>query len=222
MTIYAYSWEKEILSRVPGVTRPALNTAVIDACQRFCEDTELYIQNLTAIDVAEDDRDYTLSAPTNTAFVNVLSVKYKENGADDDQFSDLSPMSEDEWQRYCGGPWRYNEADVPSKFWVDESFILYLYPIPTKASTGGLLVEVALKPSDSAAILPDFLYNNWRNDIAWGAIAYLLSMQGMSWYDPEASLVYESRFTQGLGKGKIKRITGRTRYQHRIRIPFFA
>lgn len=222
MTTYPYDWEREIMPRVHGVTRPALVMAVIDACQRFCEETELYSQELTAINVAEDDRDYTLSAPSNAAFVRVLNVKYKTDGADNDEFVDLDLLSVDEWQRCNKGSWKYHEAEVPTKYWVDESFILYLDFIPTEASTGGLLVEAALKPSDAAATVADFFLTNWRKIIGFGAIAYLLSMRGMTWYDPKAALEYEMRFMKGMGKGKIKRITGRTRYEHRLKIPFFA
>jgi predicted acetyltransferase len=222
MTTALSDFEREITPFIHGVPRPSVERAVLDAVQKFCNDTLLYSQELTAITVVADTANYTLSAPADTKFVRVMNVKYKTNGADNDEFYDLREMSDFEYQQYRHGPWKYHEAETPSKFWVTEAFVLYLYPIPTEGSTSGLLVEAALKPDDEPTTVPDFLLINWRKEIGRGALAHLFAQKAQSWYDPKSALEYEARFKRDIGTARWVRITGKTMLQPKIRIPFFA
>jgi hypothetical protein len=215
-------FEREITPFIHGVPRPSLERAVLDAIQRFCQLTLLYSQELTAITVIADTANYTLSEVSDTKFVRVLSVKYKEHGADNDEYYDMQEMSDFQWQQCKKGAWKYHEAETPSKFWVTEAFVLYLYPIPTEGSTSGLLVEVALKPDDAPTTVPDFLLTNWRKEIGRGALAYLFSQVAQPWFNPEAALEFEARFTKDVGRARWDKVTSKGMFQPKIRIPFFA
>ena len=222
MTTVLSDFEREITPYIHGVPRPSVERAVLDAIQKFCTDTLLYSQELTAITVSADTANYTLSEVADTKFVRVLNVKYKEDDADDDEYTDLREMSDFQKQQYRNGAWKYHEAESPTHFWVTEAFVLYLYPIPTEESTSGLLVEVALKPDDAPTTVPDFLLTNWRKEIGRGALAHLFSQKAQSWYDPQAALEFEARFRRDIGNARWQRINGKNMTQPHIRVPFFA
>ena len=189
MTVALTSWEPYILPNIPAVPDPALQRAVRDAAIDFCRDTLIWKEWLDRISIAASDDEYTLALPTALAVYgdieSVYQVYFKETGADDDQFTLLTPTTENEME--TGGAWMFQTAPQPSKYYVpaSEPSLLYLYPIPTVVATSGLLVRVYCVPLQTATVLPDFLYNGYQNAIKCGALSKLFGIRGMPWYDPK-------------------------------------
>jgi hypothetical protein len=215
-------FERDLTPYVSGLDRPSLIRAVMDATREFCRRTHIYSVTLTAINVVASDRDYTLTPPTGMEFLNIETVSYKTDGTTADQFRPLVPISTREYQFLAGSDWKNDEASEPDKFWVDEGFILYLKPIPTVASTGGLLVEAAIRPDDDAVTVPAFLVDNWRSAIKYGALAYLFSQGAMPWFDGKGALAYAQLFERQVGDAVWRKLTGPTLVHPRIEIPNFG
>jgi len=220
-------WSSEILPDIPNAPSPAIVMAARDACIRFCEQTHLWTLTLDPIDVDEDEPDYTLTIPT-TDYGKLIGVPkdgvfYKEDEADDDQYRQLTCMSEELTNRDEKHAWKYEEAPSPAKFWVDNiDKKLHLRPIPTEDSEDGLLVTVIVKPIITATTVADFLYDDYRREIGSGALSYLYRMRKMPWYDKEHYSLHEAAFLNACGDAKINKLTGGTNMPLSLKMPFFA
>lgn len=222
------AWSPEILTDVMGVPIPALKLAVRNACIEFCERTLLWTYTLTAIDVEEDTADYTLTVPV-SLYAEIIctdKVMYKEDGEDDDQFTTLWPISEN--QSDLGGDagssdaWKYETASGPTHHWMDiVDKQLHLWPIPEDASTGGLLVSLCLKPNDTTDTVPDFLRRDFRQVIQYGALSYLFGRKATPWYDAAEQTKNESAFINGCNNAMNKKISGATKRPTRIQMREF-
>ncbi len=221
-------WSSEILPDIPDIPSPAIENAARDACIRFCEQTHLWTLELADISIVADTRTYTLTIPGaqygKLVGVPKDGVLFKENGEDDDQYSQLSVISEELTDRDEKHGWKYEEAPNPSEFWVDniDKSQLHLRPIPTAASTDGLLVTVILKPLLTTTTVSDFLYDDFRREIGYGALSYLYRMRKMPWYDMSHHGLNEGLFLNAIGDAKIKKLTGATNMPLSLKMPFFA
>jgi hypothetical protein len=221
MTIALTSWEPDILTKIPIIPHPAFLKSVRDAAIKFCEKTLPWKEWLTAINIAALDRDYALALPVGPAVYgqidSVRRVLYKEHGAANDQFAPLTPTTEEEMDIDLGVAWQYATASSPSRFLVDEDdpLTLLLYPIPEDASTGGLMVQVYCKPLATATVVPDFLFNRYREGVAWGALAMLFDQKAMPWFDAKMSAYYRDLFDNECDNATVRSVKGAVEKQDR-------
>jgi hypothetical protein len=220
------AWAPEIDPDIPGLPEPALRRAVRNAAIEFCQETLLWTLALDRISIVANDKDYTLTVPVAQygQIVLVDDVKYKANGADDDQFRTLDPISKISENLNTEGSWQYYEATEPSHFYIEEdaNTTLLLYPIPTVASVSGLLVTLTLKPTLAAEVVPDFLYNQHFQTIATGAKSYLFKVKGMPWYDPKEAQRCIFEFRRATNSAKWRKITGATKRPLTVRLRKFV
>lgn len=227
MAIDLTEWEIEVSQNIRGLNVANLEIAVRQACIRFCEQTWLWRHTLAAINVVEDTQDYTLTIPDALSAKLVAvpkdGVSYKEHGESNEQYAPLDCISEELKSEAEGHSWKYEEAPNPSDFWVDNiNKKLHLHPIPTAASTSGLLVDVILRPSSACITVPDFLYDDHKETIKKGALSFLYGQKSRDYYDPKEQLRNEADFLNGVNDAKFARITGKTNKPLSFTIPFFA
>lgn len=217
-------WEAEILPDIPTLPRPALENAVRNACIDFCERTHLWTQDLDRITVAVDTREYTLTEPSGAEIILIDDVKYKQNGADDDQFTTLDPISENQKNLQDSGSWKYRDSATPSGYYAlpDNPTEILLYNIPNVASTEGLLVKVVLRPSRSCTTVEDFIYKSHFKTIGLGAKADLFARKGQAWRDPNMAASFESKFINACNEAMVLKMTGGTKRETRVRMRAFV
>lgn len=220
------AWAPEIDPSIPGLADQALQRAVRNAAMEFCQETLLWTLALDRISIVADDKDYTLTVPPTQygQIVMVDDVKYKTNGADDDQFRTLDPFSKVSENIHSSGDWEWHEATEPGYFYLDENdnTNLNLYPIPTVASVSGLLVTVCLKPTLAATTVPDFLYNQHLETIRLGVLAYLFDIDGMPWSNPQKAIKRRLEFRAKMNSAKWLKVTGATKRPLRVRMGRFV
>lgn len=220
------SWYSELLPFAAGLPVTAVNTAVRDACVEFCQRTHLWRLALDRISVVADTQDYVLTIPSaQYGEIEIIDqVYFKITDADDTQFKELDPISEEQMNNHDSwDAWRFRTGPTPTEFWVDNiDKTLHLLPIPDTAATLGLLVYVILKPTDVAPTVPDFLYRDWKDAITAGALKYLLGNKNTPWYDITESLRAGDTFATKMGAALHKKISGGTKRPSRIQLPFFA
>lgn len=211
------TWFPELSLYVPGLTYPSAEKACRLACRKFAEQTWLYFEDLTAIDVVEDTYSYTLTDPSNTEIVAIDDVKFKEDGADDDQFVSLDPISEVLANQYIGGGWKYYDSNTPTEYWGDVvNKKLWLKPPPDDDSTGGLLVTVVIKPDLTCTTVSDFFYNDYYETIIEGAMEILFAQSAMPWFNMALSKEHGINFRNMINDAKWKRMTGITNRPARV------
>ncbi len=218
-------WKPEILPDIPIVSDPALIVGVRNAARTFCEKTHLWTYKLDRIDIVADQPEYALIIPPalNAELVAVENVKYKQDGFADDQFVFLDPLSERQQDLEDYANWPYRTAPQPRFFLVDiPSGQMRLVEIPTEASTQGLLVKVSLRPTLTATTVPDWIREEYKDTIAYGALADLFLRPGATWAAPQTAALFEEKFASGIGQGNYDQYTGHTNRKMRARNQEFA
>ena len=211
MTEAIASWESKITPYVANLAYPAFVNAVRGAATEFCEKTEIWRETLDRINVVADVGTVTLTVPgaTGGEIVGIGNVKYKEDGATDDQFRNLDPYSKIQETLSSYGSWEFQTSTQPNGYYLGEDkTTLYFYKIPTVASALGLLVEVILKPSKTCTTLPDLLWDNWDQAIAMGARGILLGQNAQPWFNPQLAGVWINAFERKINEGKTVRYHG--------------
>ena len=151
-----------------------ITEAVILALKDFCSRTLLWYSNLARVSIVANTSEYALSH-TSGDIISVSRVLFKETGEDDDQFAVLTPTSKFFEDEHTSGAWEYQTSTTPGRYYIGNDKSLHLIPIPTVASTDGLLIGVYLKPSTDATTVEDFFFDDHQETIAIGAVSKLLS-----------------------------------------------
>ena len=192
-------WRTEVAKYVKFAStyNADVDAEVKEIVRDFCRDTGIWKITLDRITTVADTETYTLTIPTTNGkseTVYVDNVKYKENGAEDTQFRTLEPFTREERDNHENGAWSFHTGSEPYKFYSNVDRQLILYPIPENGSTLGLLVRVTVKPTDDATKCPDFIYIDYKQDIAIGAAKNLMLMPNKPWSDHEQGITYEKRY----------------------------
>jgi hypothetical protein len=205
-----------------------IDAQILRTIRDFCKETWIWRIVLTAIDVVEDDFDYTLTIPDTDgkAELHFIDwVKYKEDGADDDQYAYLDPINieteEVPTSTGISAGYVYGEGASLQVFWVDPDDTLQVRPIPTAAAagTGNMLVKTIVMPDFTATKVPDFIYKDWLELISWGTAARIMRMAAKKWYNPELAEYYSSQYTKARdSEAKQQRWHGKNRTQSHVRI----
>lgn len=218
------SWYPEINGIVPGVPAPVQLKKLRDSVREFCEKTLIWRKTLTEIDIVADTKEYALSY-SGAEIILIEAAAYKgpladDSESDDDQYSPLTPASEEVLDKIIGGAWEFRESTAPSEYYTNtEVDTIYFTEIPTVASTDGLRVKVRLKPDDSATVttVEDIFWKKYKDAITDGAVYRLFKMSAMPWGDPKMSEYHKGLFNQQCDVGKWNRIKAGVKRSLRVR-----
>ena len=219
-------WAPEIASNISDIPTPFWRAAIRGAAIEFCLKTWIWQYTFDAMNVELGVQVYDLTVPADEygEIISLDNMKYKQDGLGDDQYVTLNPTSEIKMDRDHGGNWRFQTAPSPSSYFGDNNDKTHfaLWRIPTEASAEGLIVRVNLKPTATCDTLPDFLFTEHRQDIAFGALAALFNKKGMPWYDPQQAGVNRAYFMAACANAKMAKITGPTKVPMRVRMREFV
>lgn len=205
-------WLQSVSNRVPGATKEIIDDAIRSSARKFCSDTHLYVRQLTAINIVALTPTYTLTAPSDTAIVDVEHVEINDKP--------IGAVSEDLLNK-SNENWRTQESTEPTQIMVDPEKVLRLKQIPTEDITGGLKVWVSLKPNPTTTVIPDFIYDDWFDCVLNGALSKLLKQPNQVWTNIQLGNFYENEYDGEMTKARGKRITGKTSVRLRVQQPPF-
>jgi len=189
---------------------------IIEACRKFCWETGLWREQTEPVNVVAQQADYDLTdnsilllntaTPVNTVgeitlleHIELLQI-------------DLETTSErylDENER----GWRQREESRPRRFIMDRRRILTLVYRPSQAITNGLDLWLTLMPLRSATLLEEFMFNDWRQVIENGTMAFLLEMPGVPWNNADGALFYWNKWDSALEDAYERKAAGYTDHQ---------
>lgn len=198
-----------LLPYLTGCPQPMALQALVDSAISFCEDSLVLRQRLdrqlTALGQAEFD--IGVAAPqTVTRILKVWldGVEIYGAAADTVNDPDITPARPRAF---------YTRPD-------DTGLIAVLYPVPDRAYT--LDVEVALKPTRSAASLHSDLFETWLDSIVAGAKARLMVIPDEPFSDPVAAQFYARQAAHMAKKARTESALGRVRGSLSIKPRMFA
>jgi hypothetical protein len=137
--------------------------------------------------------DYVRLEPTAENEMDTQNMNWRSRGGSYGRATDscASSCSNSDYDR----SWRTHGAE-PTYFLPDTETIQLSWR-PVEAVTDGLRIKAVLQPTQSAATVPDFLYNDWQNVIRDGALGELYAMVNEPWGDIRMAGLYEGRFQDG-------------------------
>lgn len=142
---------------------------VKDVIRDICERTDIWQEELDAIDVTADTASYTLSVPYDAVIRSVVSVTLDDIELDASQ---------------------YTISDL-------RTLVLEDSVTPTADSTGALVVVVALLPTANSLDFPEWFIERYRDTIIAGVTTRLKGMANRPWSDPQGAYDALRRYNDG-------------------------
>lgn len=193
----------------PGVPDPTAFKNIRLAAIEFCERTRLWKY--------EDEFDVLAATPTSDITTPAGSILHDIevvlfNG------KELLPKATRDLDRLEPG-WRTGDlgSGLPKYFTQIDQSTLRVVPV----MDGTVYLCARLKPAQDATEIPDFIANEYREVIAWGALSRLLTIPGQSYTSPELGQFYAQKFSEKLDRLSTKGTTGQQNAPKRSRARFF-
>ncbi len=181
--------------------------ATIKAANKFCTQTLIWQEEFPVV-VAHPGDYIRAPIPDWASIVKYMYVSYnglKLNSTTRDAV--LSANSIDVG-RLQGTPQVYYQASADS-----------IRLVPASEKHGEVRMVIALTPSLSSDKVPSILFDRYFEAITNGALADIKQIQGQSYSDPQAAIVYKELFAQGVREAKneavrtLGRNAGRVNFQ---------
>lgn len=109
---------------------------------------------------------------------------------------------DDDWFSRTGPTWNM-QSPTGWKIYVDNLETLSIAPLPAVAGQA-VTGTVSFAPTNDATTLPSFLFAEWRNELAAGAVAMLSEQAGKPWADPMVAKYSRDCFEKGILKAATK------------------
>lgn len=208
-----------LLPHVPACSEPYAIQALRSACIEFCSKTLLF-QEVSAYSSVAGVADIELDIPTGAVLSKVLSVMWKRKELDAvtvETVRDPAALR----GSFTGVT---AEQQDPRVFFqkTPAAAEISLYPIPPASEAGVITVKAAFTPSRVASAVPDFLFEDWVEEIAAGAAVRLMLTPEQPFTNPAMAGVHKQMFDGGLRSAVVQARHGQVVAASRVRLVPFA
>lgn len=176
------------------VTEGAIRRAAIE----FCARSRIWVNFPALIPVVAYTPSYILAAPAGASVSAVLSA------ALDGEPLDPAAIA---WLNSNVPTWRTTPSE-PLYFTQIDTETVILAPVPVANSATGLVLTVALQPTEASSDIPAWIVNQYGRHIADGAISILMLMAGKPWTDLANGANRRAIFEDQIGKARNDADTG--------------
>jgi len=203
-----------VMPHVPGCTvnmaLHEIKSTIID----FCEKSLVLQETLDPITVIRNTQDYDLEPPKNRVVVKILNGWYKDKR--------LTPKGTDE----ISDPSVYSSviSDVdpsrgdPKIVTQKDPRTFTLYPAPEESVTNAVTLRVSLKPSRGTDSIDDFIYEDYAETIAHGAIARLALSPDKPYYSEKLAVAREALYRSGLNVARDRALKSFVRANKQVKL----
>ena len=199
-----------VLPHLPGCSLPLVTQCIRDAAITFCETTDAIRQPLDPLQMRQGVSTYTLEAPSQQQVVRVLQAQINSRALR------LAPID--------AAPMLTGQTGEPSLLHVtrtDGEMELVLTPTPDKDSDH-LLLQVSLRPTRSALMLSNDLFDLWAEGIAAGAIGMAQRIPAQPFSDPTSAAQRHAEFRSHITRARINASNSAVRGSQRVNARPFA
>lgn len=204
---------------VIGCPVPLMNQAVLRSAIEFCRRTNA-VQEIGTQDITADTTEYDIDVPTSSQLTCIVGVWVGGKKID--------PVATDSVESGTAMRGNIGQDEVPpgnsTCYYqrLPSDSVIYLWPSPTDTITDGLAIKAAFEPTQAATSLADVLWTYHADAIAYGALAYLMSLPGQSFSNPTSAVDFRTRFITSAEKAKSAARTGLVRNSLFVRPRAFA
>ena len=181
-----------------------IDAAIRASCIEFCQKTLIWTREAACGDIIKGSRVYKYNNKNDgISIVMPIICIIREKKNNEILHHILAPTNRQDLDSYDAG-WRLKEARVPTKFFMIDSNSVCLVEKPTESFEDGLHILCAVKPNRNASGIAEFIFEDWGEDIAYGALARIHAMMGRSWANPQLVSYYQSKFRASISRAKSK------------------
>lgn len=188
------------MPNVQGCPIGVADASIRNATVEFCEKTGLWKSDSVVTDVIAGESRYGFATPTGSRVVECDTALLNSKP--------LVPMTLQNLNEQMPS-WRDLEEAKPRLFFMDSDQTIRLVGVPTEDMSNALFIQVILKPSRDALECPDWLYEDWAEVIAHGALARLHAMAGRPWAKEKLVSYHMRMFRLGMARARSKSIKSR-------------
>lgn len=199
------SWYDEVLPFVNGLgPGPFVLRSIMAAIIEYCERTKVLQMAHPAIDIVANQPTYAFNPSADLLVVSPMEVWV--NGEQiyehDETWFDKNIQN-----------WRTTPNDPAQGFYCPDENTIQIVPTPTSSYTGGLTMNVAVKPKANSTSVDSKLWDHQyhRLAIAAGAMSYCMAANGFPWSDKEGADRRRREFMGQCGSTSVLVAKGRTR-----------
>lgn len=189
------AFHEYIMPHVQGCPVSMVNSALRSACMEFCEKSFIWKQPSIENDLVEGIYSYTFAPPLSAKVVTAYRVSVNGKEIQPTDIQTLETFNPD---------WRNITSTIPDRYYFETDDTIRLVGAPTETMIGALTADVILKPSRSAEGCPNFIYTDWAETIAAGALTRLYAMQGKIWAKPDLVSHFSNIFKAGISRARSK------------------
>ena len=209
-TVPYTQWQPFIQVYVPDCPMALIIEAVRQACIEFCQNSRYWRYELDAFYTVATDAEYELTPPTDSTIADILLIKVNKE--------QLEPKTQDDLE-VIYNEWR-EQNGKPKYFFMRDKTNMVLVPIPDAAYPIRLLVS--LKPTQTAQGVDELVFEEHKEAIKFGALAYLMMMPNVAWSNPNGSIFYQQQFEEKTNAAKVKAERGENlRKSFRVKANYF-
>jgi hypothetical protein len=172
----------EVLPHVAGCADVIATNAVRNACIEFCAESFIWNEVQDAERVTDADFPYTVTAPSGARVAGVLDVMVNGQRVSPSYLDALGFVPN----------WQDVTAEQPSVYVQADPETLVFYP--RLSVPANLVVRAAYAPTRAATGIVSFVYQEYLEEIAAGALAKLMLVPGQPFTNPDLSAFYNDRF----------------------------
>jgi len=170
-----------VLPWAPGCPSTMAIIQLRNAAREWCQETEVWLDTLPDVMTEAGRAKYALNLEKHQDAARILSVTVGGVEYPVLQSSRAKMEMRRERQRLDCFAWTTNADDIN------------LFPVPTTSGVR-IQVECSLMPSESADEVADEAVGQYRESVAAGALARLLSMLKEEWANPSEATRFDGRF----------------------------
>ena len=192
-----------ILPKAPGCPYPTARIAIIQAANDICERSNLWKHTETAY--VQDESDIEFAPPNGAIVMDFESILFG-----DQKLEGKTP----DWMDRCMSGWRRGGIQGYPKYFTQMNIgTLRIAPL----ENGELTITCTLKLAADADEVPDFIYQQFSEMVAWGALARILSTPEQPFTDFGMGAQYLGAFNMKLDSLSFKEAKGQQRARYRAR-----
>ena len=203
-----------LVLEVPGCPLVLAKKQLVESAIDFCERSKVWLETQAAYAIAANNADYAFTTTTAGIVDSIRSANW--NGVP------IDPLTREWCDIYTPG-WRPGVTPVitsPTPVGVTQINTTNFRLVYTPSSSGSLVLEVAYKPTRTATVLPDILYDEYEEAIVCGALARLLVMNNTPWRNPEQAAIHAARFKEAYEGANLRQSKGFGRASLRVQGQF--
>ena len=201
----------EVMPLVQGCADVVAVNAIRNACIEFCSESNIWQETQDPVVLAATDFPYTLEGVSGAKVTRVLSLRINGVRVDPKTVDELDAKYTD---------WRSETSPTPAGYYQPDPNNLMLYPALEGSATA--VFRVAYAPVRTGTGVEEYVYQDWLEEIAAGAVARLMSMPSQPYTNEAAAEGYRTMFERGITAAAIEANKSFARSEPMVQMVRFA